>query len=111
MGVPAGRFAPPFPVAGTDPVLVWLPSLLFVVFILPARLLTGWAVGRALRRHSLSHGFFRWTSRLAAIPVVIVYVVFVYLSQYLSWNGSRGMIEQHAFLVPAPWASPQAASR
>jgi len=85
--------------------IVWLPSLLFVVFILPARLLTGWAVGRALRREQPRHGFFRWTSRLAVIPVVLFYVLIVYLSQYLSWNGSRGLLEQHAFLVPAPWAS------
>jgi hypothetical protein len=68
--------------------IAWLPSLLFVVFIFPARLLTGWAVGRALRREQPRHWFFRWTSRLALIPVVFFYVFFVYLTQYLSWNGS-----------------------
>jgi len=73
--------------------------------LLPARLLTGWAVGRARRREQPRHGFFRWTGRLAMIPVVLFYVLFVYLSQYLSWNGSRGLLEQHAFLVPAPWTS------
>jgi hypothetical protein len=29
--------------------LAWLPSLLFVIFIFPARILTGWAMSRALR--------------------------------------------------------------
>lgn len=82
--------------------IAWLPSLLFVVFIFPARLLTGWAVGRALRREQPRHWFFRWTSRLALIPVVFFYVFFVYLTQYLSWNGSLSLLEQHAFMVPAP---------
>ncbi len=82
--------------------IAWLPSLLFVVFIFPARLLTGWAVGRARRREQPRHWFFRWTSRLALIPVVFFYVLFVYLTQYLSWNGSLSLLEQHAFMVPAP---------
>jgi hypothetical protein len=85
--------------------IVWLPSLVFVLFIFPARLLTGWAFGRALRQSSPRHGLIRWASRLGLIPVVLLYVVIVYLSQYLSWNGTLGLLEQHAFLVPAPWAS------
>jgi hypothetical protein len=85
--------------------IVWLPSLVFVLFIFPARLLTGWAFGRALRQPSPRHGMIRWASRVGLLPVVLIYVVIVYLSQYLSWNGTLGLLEQHAFLVPAPWAS------
>ncbi len=85
--------------------LQWLPALLFVLFMFPARILTGWALGRALRHPQPRHGFIRWTSRLALLPVAFAYVLFVYLAQYLSWNGTRGLLEQHAFLVPAPWAS------
>jgi len=82
--------------------LAWLPSLVFVAFILPARLLTGWAVSRGLRREQPRHAVFRWLARLAVIPVAVVYVLFVYLTQYVSWNGSVSLLEQHAFLVPAP---------
>lgn len=82
--------------------IAWLPSLLFVVFIFPARLITGWAVSRANRRGEPRHWFFRWTSRLALVPVVFFYVFFVYLTQYLSWNGALSLLEQHAFMVPAP---------
>jgi hypothetical protein len=85
--------------------LQWLPAVLFVLFMFPARILTGWALGRALRHPQPRHSLFRWTSRLALIPVAFAYVLFVYLAQYLSWNGTRGLLEQHAFLVPAPWAS------
>jgi hypothetical protein len=85
--------------------IVWLPSLVFVLFIFPARLLTGWAFGRARRQPSPRHGLIQWASRLGLLPVILLYVVIVYLSQYLSWNGTLGLLEQHAFLVPAPWAS------
>lgn len=85
--------------------MVWLPSLVFVLFIFPARLLAGWAMGRSLRRDQPRHAFFRWSARLGVVPVVLFYALMVYLTQYLSWNGSRGLLEQHAFLVPAPWAS------
>ncbi len=81
----------------------WLPSLLFVVSIFPARLLAGWAVGRAARREQPRHWFFRWSSRLTMLPVVLFYVLVVYFTQYLSWYGVWSLYEQHAFLVPAPF--------
>jgi hypothetical protein len=82
--------------------LAWLPSLLFVAFIFPARLLTGWAVGRAMRREQPRHWFFRWASRFAIVPLVGFYVLFVYFTQFYAWSGSLSLLEQHAFLVPAP---------
>ena len=47
----------------------WLPRLVFIAFIFPARLLTGWAMGRARRRDEPRHWFFRWTGRLPLLPV------------------------------------------
>ncbi len=81
----------------------WLPSLLFVVSIFPARLLAGWAMGRSYLRMQPRHWFFRWASRLAMIPLVAIYVIVVYFTQYLSWYGHFSLYEQHAFLVPAPF--------
>jgi hypothetical protein len=81
----------------------WLPSLVFVVSIFPARLLAGWAVARgSLRRRSRWRPV-RWVSRLAMLPVVALYVIVVYFTQYLSWYGAWSLLEQHAFLVPAPF--------
>jgi len=85
--------------------IAWLPSLFFVAFIFPARLLTGWAMGRALKRELPRHSVFRWLARFSVIPVAGVYVLFVYLTQYLSWHGAFSLIEQHAFLVPSPLLS------
>lgn len=82
--------------------LAWLPSVLFVLFIFPARLLTGWAVSRAQRREAPRHWLPRWIARLGILPVALVYVLVVYFTPYLSWNGVLSLLEQHAFLVPAP---------
>lgn len=82
--------------------LSWMPSLIFVLFIWPARMLAGLAYNRSFKRKLPRHWIFRWSSRIALIPVLFAYVVMVYLSQYLSWRGTLSLLEQHAFLVPAP---------
>ena len=81
----------------------WLPSLLFVVSIFPARLLTGWAMARSSDRRAPRPWLWRWASRLAMVPLVLFYVLLVYFTQYLSWYGVWSLYEQHAFLVPAPF--------
>ena len=35
------------------------------------------------------------------IPIVVAYAFWVWLTQFISWEGAYGMLEQHAFLVPA----------
>jgi len=82
--------------------VAWLPNLFFVAFILPARFALGWAMGRAHRRDTPRFWGSRWLARLASVPVVAAYVFIVWLTQYLSWHGSWSLMEQHAFLVPAP---------
>jgi hypothetical protein len=81
----------------------WLPSLVFIAFIFPARLLTGWAIGRAAHRPTPRHWFFRWTGRLPFLPAVGFYVLIVYFTQFTSWNGIWSLYEQHAFLMPVPF--------
>jgi hypothetical protein len=81
----------------------WLPSLFFIGFIFPARLLTGWAYGRSERQPARRHWFFRWTSRLWMVPTAALYVVIVFFSQYAAWEGVWSLYEQHAFLLPVPF--------
>jgi hypothetical protein len=83
----------------------WLPSLVFILFMFPARLLTGWAFSRALRRERPRHWFFRWTSRLFMLGITLVYVVIVYFSQFAAWEGIGSLYEQHAFMLPVPFLS------
>jgi hypothetical protein len=87
------------------PEAAWLPSLLFVIFLAPARLLTGWAYARSGRRDRPRHWIFRVLGRLAIIPTAAIYVLIVFLAQYTSWEGVRTLFEQHAFLLPVPFLS------
>ena len=82
--------------------VAWIPNLVFVVFMFPARLLLGWFMSRSLHREKYRHWFFRWTGRIAMLPVAFIYVLTVWVAQYLSWYGSYSLFEQHAFLLPAP---------
>ena len=55
----------------------WLPALFFVMSMFPARLLVGWAVGRAERREQPRIWISRWGARFAALPVVFIYALLV----------------------------------
>ncbi len=81
----------------------WLPSLIFVIFLAPARLLTGWAYARSGRRDNPSHWIFRLLGRIAIIPAAALYVLVVFLGQYTSWGGVASLYDQHAFLIPVPF--------
>lgn len=82
---------------------LWLPSLVFVIFILPARFITGWAMGRAMKRKTPRFFLIRWAARLGALPVVFFYAFIAYFIPYISWYGPVSLFEQHAFLLPVPF--------
>ena len=82
---------------------LWLPSLVFVIFILPARFITGWALGRAMKRKNPRFFLFRWAARFGALPVVFFYAFIAYFIPYISWYGPISLFEQHAFLLPVPF--------
>ena len=81
----------------------WLPCLVFVLFLAPARLLTGWAYARSARRERPRHWLLRLLGRLAIVPAALLYVLVVFAAQYTSWGGASSLLEQHAFLVPVPF--------
>ena len=81
----------------------WLPSLVFMLSILPTRILTGWAIARAEKRADVRFWLSRWAARLLVLPVAAAYVLIVYLTQYTSWHGVWSLYEQHAFLLPVPF--------
>ena len=83
--------------------LWWTLTIFFIVFIYPARLLTGWAVGRAMHHERPRHFIFRWLSRVLAIPVILFYLLILFFTQYTSYLGPASLLEQHAFLLPMPF--------
>lgn len=88
------------------PELVWLPTWFFIAFMLPARVASGLAMRRT-RSKPEPVGWWpaisRWTVRMLMPPVVGIYLLFVYLSQYVSWDGLQTWVQQHAVLVPVPF--------
>jgi hypothetical protein len=83
--------------------LWWTLTIFFILFIYPARLLTGWAVGRAMHHQKPRLFLVRWLSRLAAIPIVLFYILVLFFTQYTSFLGPASILEQHAFLLPVPF--------
>ncbi|MGB7344692.1 MAG: DUF4013 domain-containing protein [Pirellulaceae bacterium] len=86
--------------------VAWLPCVVFVAFILPARIAEGLALRRA-RRNVVSTtwwGWFsRWSARLLMLAVVGTYLAFLTISQFTSWDGLPTWVEQHAILFPRPF--------
>ncbi len=87
--------------------VAWLPSVAFVLFMLPARFVCGWAYARASRRERPSRWFVRWPSKTLLVPIVLIYAAFVFFTQYTAWNGIWSLYEQHAFLLPVPFSDMQ----
>ncbi len=86
--------------------VVWLPCLLFIAFILPARIAMGLAMRRAERktiRPTMVGKASRFLARIGIAGVVAIYVVFVYVSQYTSWDGLLTWVQQHAIFIPVPF--------
>jgi hypothetical protein len=82
-----------------------MTSLIFVAFMWPARFLAGWALARGRKREKPRFILARWTARLLELPIIFIYALMVYVSQYTSWYGAWSLFEQHAFLVPVPFLS------
>jgi hypothetical protein len=88
------------------PELIWLPTWFFIALMLPARVASGLAMRRARSKAEPSGKWAwisRWTVRFLIPPVVGVYLLFVSLSQYVSWDGLQTWVQQHAVLVPVPF--------
>lgn len=88
------------------PELVWLPTWFFIFLMLPARIACGLALRRSRSKPEPSGkwAFIScWIVRLMMPFVVGTYLLFVYLSQYISWDGLQTWVQQHAVLVPVPF--------
>ncbi len=95
-------------IEATPQEVMWLPCLVFVAFILPARIATGLAIRRARCQDDPSGTWAkisRWLVRLMMPVVVGIYLAFVYVSQYTSWDGLATWVQQHAILIPVPFLS------
>ncbi|MEM8913016.1 MAG: DUF4013 domain-containing protein [Planctomycetota bacterium] len=103
--------------------ITWLPCLVFVAFMLPARIAEGLALRRCRRKRAeaiaavdqgqparrsrakrLLDLSSQWVVRLLVMPAIIVtYLAVLTASQFTSWDGVQTWIAQHALLVPVPF--------
>jgi len=85
---------------------LWSLSLLFIAFGWPSRMIAGWAVGRGAKKEKPVRWWLRYPIQFFAAPVAFSFAVILYLTRYISWNGTLSLLENHVFLLPAPfWLS------
>ncbi|MCA9026529.1 MAG: DUF4013 domain-containing protein [Planctomycetaceae bacterium] len=83
----------------------WLITVVFIVSIYPAKIITGWAYYRALKRQldgKASPWGLRWLARLGMLPILAAFVFLLYFTQFIGAHGTAGLFEHHAFLLPWP---------
>ncbi len=99
-------FALPLFLLKIEPVpaeLLWTLSLVFIVFSWPSRIVIAWAYHRGSEKTSPGCWWIRWPLILLAIPISAAFGVILSLTRYVSWNGAWSLIENHVFLLPAPF--------
>jgi len=82
---------------------MWFVTLVFILSIYPARLVTGWAYGRASRRERHAGFVTRWFARLLMGPLLAVYVFLLFFTQFIGQHGKGVLLEHHALLLPVPF--------
>lgn len=92
-----------FKIASPPQDAMWGVTIVFIVSIYPARILTGWAYHRAWVKPKRAWFGFRWLSRLLMIPLLGMYVFLLFFTQYISEHGRAVLFEHHAFLLPVPF--------
>lgn len=80
----------------------WLITLIFIVSIYPAKVVTGWAMYRALKRQDWPWFGWRWVARALLLPLLAVYVFILFFTPLISEHGRAVLFEHHALLLPAP---------
>ena len=82
---------------------MWLVTLVFIVTIYPARILTGWVVHRAMHRETTPWFGFRWLSRWLIVPLISLYVFLLFFTPLIGEHGKGVLFEHHALLLPVPF--------
>lgn len=82
----------------------WPITLIFIVSIYPARVVTGWVYHRAVSRRE--QGLKSWlVTRLLVrygliFPLLGIYTAILYFTQFIAQDGKAELIKHHAFLLP-----------
>jgi hypothetical protein len=88
---------------------MWGVTLVFIVSIYPARVITGWAYSRSARKMR-DRGRLHPVLRILAVaglpvvtfPLIGFYVFMLFFSQFIGAEGKAELFQHHAFLLPWP---------
>jgi hypothetical protein len=83
--------------------MMWLVTIVFIVSIYPAKVITGWAYHRAVARERRAFWGLRWLTRLVLLPLLAMYVFLLFFTQFIGEHGKGVLFEHHAFLLPGPF--------
>jgi hypothetical protein len=77
----------------------WLPAVVILALVLPAKLAAGKAYARGARE-TRANVLLRCASTVVALPLAGAYVGFLFVTLFFEWRGAASLFEQHAFLLP-----------
>ena len=83
--------------------VAWLVTLVFIVSIYPARVVTGWAYHRAVTRERPAPRLLLVFTRLLTVPLLGFYVFLLFFTQLIGERGKAVLFEHHAFMLPSPF--------
>ncbi len=83
--------------------LLWILSVVFMLFAIPSRMVIALAYRRGAQKESAGYWWIRWPIVMLAAPISAMFAVILSLTRYVSWHGAFSLIENHVFLLPAPF--------
>jgi hypothetical protein len=78
--------------------LWFLLSILFVLWMFPAKLVIGWMIRRSRNKTKDAWWPLRWIAWISHLAAIGIYVGFLYLGKFALWEGGASLFFQHAFL-------------
>lgn len=81
---------------------MWVITLIFIVTIYPARVVTGWAMHRAAFREEMPWFGFRWLSRSLLFLLIGLYTFLLFFTPLIAEHGRLAIFEHHSVMLPMP---------
>lgn len=92
---------------------MWLVTIVFIVSIYPAKVIVGWAYGRAVRKPAPTDTGGVWLFRRVVLPLSVyigaivpllgAYIFLLFFTQAIGAHGKAVLFEHHVFLLPVPF--------
>ena len=82
---------------------MWFLTLVFIVTIYPAKVVTGWAYHRALTKQKRAWFVWRLLCRILIFLLLAFYTFILFFTQFIDHLGKLALFEHHAFQLPGPF--------